>query len=312
MQRAQFFISRNFRALFAELCAEIYQSIATERIQGAVPAVRDKRLQLINDDSASLALNFFEQGLQRWQFTYLSGREVNVPLRDPDDPLAVKERSWLKAWAESGTRHLTYYPYTDWSHPDAAIHWYFNVSDLVRTLKRDYQVVGMMGETHTTIQAHPMWWAIYARTLWDVDTDYQQVIAELCQVFYGPAGKLMTAFYLEMDQAVLHREGPRAASYHPNRRLEFSLDELQRGRQLLQQAARKVDGDAQLLRRVDHARFAHAVLTLTRTEQETTSSSERTVALRRQAFDDANRLRKQHTLMVRQPTSKRLATPISP
>ncbi|MBB74539.1 MAG: hypothetical protein CMJ75_08505 [Planctomycetaceae bacterium] len=245
------------------------------------------------------------------KFTYLSGREVNVPLRDPDDPLAVKERGWLKAWAESGTRHLTYYPYTDWSHPDAAIHWYFNVSDLVRTLKRDYQVVGMMGETHTTIQADPMWWAIYARTLWDIDTDYRQVIAELCPVFYGPAGKLMKAFYLEMDQAVLHREGPRAASYHPNLRLEFSLDELQRGRQLLQQAAQKVADDAQLLKRVDHARFAHAVLTLTRTEQETTAS-ERSAALRRQAFDDANRLRNQHTLMVRQPTSKRLATPVSP
>ena len=217
----------------------------------------------------------------------------------------------MKSWAESGTRHLTYYPYTDWEHPDAAIHWYFNVSDLVRTLKRDYQVVGMMGETHTTIQADPMWWAVYARMLWDVDTDYRQVIADLCPLFYGPAGKLMTAFYLQMDQAVLHREGPRAGSYHPNRRLEFSLDELQRGRQLLQQAVEKVAGNAQLLRRVDHARFAHAALTLARTQQET-NLTDRTVALRRQAFADANRLRNQHTLMVRQATSKRLAVPTSP
>ena len=245
------------------------------------------------------------------KFTYLSGREVNVPLRDPDDALAAKERGWLKSWAASGTRHLTYYPYTDWEHPDAAIHWYFNVSDLVRTLKRDYQVVGMMGETHTTIQADPMWWAIYAQMLWDVDTDYRQVIADLCPVFYGPAGKLMTAFYLQMDQAILHREGPRAESYHPNRRLELSLDELRRGRQLLQQAVEKVAGNAQLLRRVDHARFAHAALTLARTQQDTTLA-DRTIALRRQAFEDANRLRNQQTLMVRQPTSKRLAAPTSP
>ena len=245
------------------------------------------------------------------KFTYLSGREVNVPLRDPDDLLASKERGLLQAWAESGTRHLTYYPYTDWEHPDAGIHWYFNVSDLLRTLQRDYRVVGMMGETHTTIQADPMWWAIYARMLWDVDTDYRQVIAELCPVFYGPAGKPMTAFYMEMDQAILHREEPRASNYHPNHRLEFSLDELQRGRQHLQRAAAMVATDPQLRRRVDQACFAHALLTLARTQQEITPA-DRTLALRRQAFDDANRLRNQYTLMVRQTTSKRLAMPASP
>ena len=46
------------------------------------------------------------------KFTYLSGREVNVSLMDLDDPLARKERSWLNAWLSSGTRHMTYYPYT--------------------------------------------------------------------------------------------------------------------------------------------------------------------------------------------------------
>ena len=240
------------------------------------------------------------------KFTYLSGREVNVPLKDPHDPLAVKERAWLQAWSKSGTRNLTYYPYTDWEHPDAGIHWYFNVSDLLRTLKRDYQVVGMMGETHTTIQADPMWWAIYSRMLWDVDTDYRQVIAELCPLFYGPAGKQMTAFYREMDQAVLHRDGPRSAGYHPNRRDEFSLDELQRGHRLLQQAVGKVDGDARLLRRVDQARFAHAILTLVRLRNDS-HPSVRARAMTQQATRDVAALQAKYTMMVRRQTRLFLA-----
>ena len=241
------------------------------------------------------------------KFTYLSGREVNVSLRDPHDPLAAKERGWLKAWSESGTRHLTYYPYTDWENPDAGIHWYSNVSDLLRTLKRDYRVVGMMGETHTTIEADPMWWAIFSRMLWDVDTDYRTVISELCPLFYGPAGQQMTAFYLKMDQAVQHREGPRPAGYHPNRRSEYSLDELQRGRQLLQEAVEKVAGEERFLRRVDQARFAHAILTLVRIRN-ASQPSDRARAMAQQATDDVMTLQAKHTMMVRRQT-KMFLTP---
>ena len=91
-----------------------------------------------------------------------------------------------------------------------------------------------------------MWWAIYSRMLWDVDTDYHEVIAELCPLFYGPAGKQMAAFYMEMDRAILHREGPRSTGYHPTTRLEFSLEELRRGRRLLQDDVEKVGGAARL------------------------------------------------------------------
>ena len=245
------------------------------------------------------------------KFTYLSGREVNVPLTDPSDRLAAKERAWLKGWSESGTRNLTYYPYTDWEHPDAGIHWYFNVSDLLRTLNRDYRVVGMMGETHTTIQADPMWWAIYSRMLWDVDTDYHEVIAELCPLFYGPAGKQMAAFYMEMDRAILHREGPRSTGYHPNTRLEFSLEELRRGRRILQDAAEKVGGDARLLRRVDYARFSHAILTLVRIRNDS-QPSDRGRAMAQQATKDVAALQAKYTMMVRRQTSLFLDRPGGP
>jgi hypothetical protein len=235
------------------------------------------------------------------KFTYHSGREINVGLMDPHDPLAQKERGWLDAWAKSGTRFLTYYPYTDWEHPDAAIHWYADVSDLLGNLKTRYGCVGTMGETHTTVQADPMWWAIYARTLWDVDTNYRQVIRELCRAYYGAAASELTQFYLTMDAAVLHREGERPANYDPNKRLEFSLDEIQRGRELLGRAAEKVESDPLLLRRVDQARFAHALLTLVRTGSES-NETKRSAEIRRKALNTANELRSKYTMMVRQST----------
>ena len=240
------------------------------------------------------------------KFTYLSGREMNVSLMDPRDPLARKERQWLDAWAHCGTRNLTYYPYTDWEHPDAAIHWYYNTNDLLRHLKQRYGCVGAMGETHTTVQADPMWWGIYARTLWDIRTDYRALIGELCRAFYGPAASHMEAFYLSMDNALLDREGPRPDGYHPNRRFEFSPAEIERGRDHLQRAAGQVASSPRLLQRVDLARFAHAVLTVVRTRN-ATPRTDRAATLARQAFHDAKALRNKYTLLVRQPTYKLLA-----
>jgi hypothetical protein len=113
---------------------------------------------------------------------------------------------------------------------------------------------------------------------------------------------------MEMDQAVLHREGPRPAEYHPNRRDEFSLDELQRGHRLLQQAVGKVDGDVRLLRRVDYARFAHAILTLVRLRNDS-HPSVRARAMAQQATRDVAALQAKYTMMVRRQTRLFLAPP---
>jgi hypothetical protein len=244
------------------------------------------------------------------KFTYLSGREINVSLTDPDDPLARKERSWLNAWSSSGTRRMTYYPYTDWEHPDAAVHWYLNLSDLLRNLKTRYGCVGTMGETHTTVHADPIWWAIYARMLWDVDVDYRDIIREVCSAYYGDAANEMTRFHLAMDAAVIHREGDRPANYHPNKRLEFSLDEIERGRMLLGYAAARAAENPLSLRRVDQARFAHALLTLVRLENEP-NDSPRHNSIARQARGDANALRAKYNIMVKQSTSNALKAPHS-
>jgi hypothetical protein len=241
------------------------------------------------------------------KYVWLSGRAMNVSLMDPVDPLALQDQQWLAGWNAAGTQTLTYYPYTDWEHPDGALYWYFNISDLLYHLHNQYNCVGMMGETHTPVTADPMWWAIYARTLWDVNTDPRQVIPELCQGFYGAASGIMTNFYLSMDDAVRNSDVGGLPGYHPNNRLELGLTQLEEGRLLLEQAANIVVADPVLTRRIALARLAHAVATYIRTLHEPSQTSE-SEAVARQAFDEANALRSTHNFMVRRGTSELLAS----
>ncbi|MBC8355291.1 MAG: hypothetical protein H8E66_25220 [Planctomycetes bacterium] len=111
----------------------------------------------------------------------------------------------------------------------------------------------------------------------------------------------MTHFYLTMDAAVLYREGERPGNYSPNKRLEFSLDEIEHGRELLGHAAAKVATSPVLLRRVDQARFAHALLTLARLESEPNDSPRRD-SIACQAHDDINAIRAKYNIVVKQST----------
>jgi hypothetical protein len=243
------------------------------------------------------------------KYCYHSGRAPSVSLMDPTDALAAKERNWLVGWSKAAPVNLTYYPYTDWETPDAALYWYDNITDLLGNLSREYGCVGMMGETHTTVTADPMWWAIFGRTMWDVDTDPRAVIRELCPAFYGPAADAMTAFYLAMGDAVRDSAVTREThpQYHPNAHIEISLDKLEVGRDLLDRAAARVVDNPLPARRVDLARLAHACTTYVgalNMPRKTATGG----AIARRAFDTANTLRSRHSFLVKIGTARRLKT----
>ena len=60
-----------------------------------------------------------------------------------------------------------------------------------------------------------------------------------------------------MGAAVLHRESDRPANTDPNKRLEFSLDEIEYRRTSPDQSASMLVTNRRLLRCVDQARLAH-------------------------------------------------------
>jgi len=239
------------------------------------------------------------------KYVYLTGRGVNVSLMDPKDPKARLEQRHLKGWRDPGTKHLAYYNYGDWEHPDAALFWYFQISDLIKSLREHYHCRGLLGETATNLQADPIWYAVMAECLWKSNTDYRGVIGDVCVRFYGPSGSVMRDYFLLMDQDILASKASSEPDYHPNARQDRALKTLEKGNELLDLALRKAGTEDVVKQRIDLARMAHAVVTYVRAtnEKEPTSASR---AIARRAFEHANTLRASRGFMVKLATAKQL------
>ena len=231
------------------------------------------------------------------KYCWHSGRGNAVSIMDPENKLAIKEREWLDGWLNAGTRCLTYYNYTDWETRDAALFWFFNISDLLKNLKEHYGCRGLMGEVHTHPMAAPMWWAVTTQTLWDTDTDYNQVIIDTCKKFYGSASDEMTAYHQLMDKTILSSNVDQESYYHPNKRYELTLSSLQQGYDLLDKAAVKVKEQPVLNRRIVYARLAHSILTYMRASNEQ-QKTKAWAKIARKSFDLANKLRSEYNIKV--------------
>jgi len=146
-----------------------------------------------------------------------------------------------------------------------------------------------------------MLYNILARAVWDVDTDYKAVIDDVCTHFYGPAAQEMIAYNLMMSEAINQSTAWQQEGWRPNEQLDIALPTLAAGRELLEQAVAKAAGDSVLIRRLAHARFGHACLTYVHA-QNLKPKTLASAAAARQAFDEANALRRDYQLMVKLPT----------
>ena len=244
------------------------------------------------------------------KYIYLTGRAVNVSLMNPHDSKAHIEQRHLAGWRDAGSRHLAYYNYGDWEHPNAPLFWYFQISDLLQNLHRHYGCRSLMGETHTQVQNDPVWYAVMSQTLWNTETDYRQVIRDFCHSFYGASGPDLMDYYLLMDQAILASEAGKRTNYHPNAHWELSLEQLGRGNVLLDRALAKAGNDERLKQRIDLVRLSHAILTHMRSQNETTATQD-IQAIRQTALERANALRSDRGFVVKLPTARSLK-PVSP
>ena len=162
-----------------------------------------------------------------------------------------------------------------------------------------------MGETHTQVQADPVWYAVMSHTPWNTETDYRQVIRDFCNSFYGAAGPDLTEYYLLMDQAILAGEAGKRMDYHPNARWELSLDQLDRGSALLDPSLTKARNDKQLKQRIDLVRLSHAILTHMRSQNETTANPD-LAAISQTALERANAWRSDRGFMIELSTARSL------
>jgi len=244
------------------------------------------------------------------KYANLSGGRGTGPLGrsllDPDAGIWGEWRKQLEGWKKAGAT-LAFYNYLEWEHPDVTLFWFYNTVDVLKNLNRHYNCRILAGETENNILVSTMLYNVLARTAWDVDTDYRQVIRDLCDKFYGPVANRMYDYNMLMDKGIRESTAWQEEEWRPNKHVDLSFEALEAGRALLEEAAADVRDDPKLTRRLALARFGHAYLTYVRALNEKHKTTQTEVVARR-AFDTANALRSEHHLMTKLPSVQQLKT----
>ena len=238
---------------------------------------------------------------------------------DKDETLKISEAYWdepknvwkewreqLQGWKDAGAT-LAWYNYLEWDHPDVTLFWFYNTTDVLKTLNRQYNCKILLGETENNIMVSTMLYNVLARTVWDVNTDYKEVIRDVCNKFYGPVADEMYNYNMLMDGEILKSTAWKEKGWHPHQHLDISLSALEQGQKMLEDAAAKVEDDNNLAKRVAYARFGHAYLTYVHTLNEKVKTKE-TERIARLAFDRANSLRSKYNIMIKLPSVRQLKT----
>jgi len=244
------------------------------------------------------------------KYANLSGGRGTGPLGrsmlDNEVSIWADWRNQLDGWREAGAT-MALYNYLEWEHPDVTLFWFYNMVDVLKTFNRQYNCKMLLGETENNVLISTMLYNVLAQTTWDVDTDYKQVIRDVCNTFYGPVADDLYDYTMMMEKAIRTSNAWQEKDWRPNEHQDLSLEVLEQGREILEQVAEKVTGDKTLSKRIAYARFGHAYLTYIRALHEKEKTS-RTADIARQAFDFANALRLEHRIMVKLPSADQFKT----
>lgn len=130
--------------------------------------------------------------------------------------------------------------------------YYFNLAcpgfpfSKVHAIRDETQVAHEAGVKGWRVECMPAWATctptlyVAARLMWDVDTDVDALLAEFHEKFFGPAAKPMGEYLQMIDHAFRDTDCHTGASYCMPR--VFTTERRQRGRKLLEEAARKANG----------------------------------------------------------------------
>jgi len=233
---------------------------------------------------------------------------------DETSPMWDTWREHLDGWSGAGAQ-LSHYNYMDWENTDVSLFWFFTLSDVTRVLHRNYNFRQLFGETEPNQRISFMMFQILAETLWDVDTDYKDVIRDVCKHYYGPVAEDMIAYNLMMDRAIIESDAWKdwkpvegylwGEGYRNVKHREIPFEVLEQGREMLESLASRVQNDPLLTVRIARARLGHAVLTYLRAQNALEPTSE-TRDIAREAFDLVHSMRVDHGVLIKRFSAVRL------
>ena len=208
------------------------------------------------------------------------------------DPIAC-----LDGWREAGAKQFGLYDYYYYPHTESTMFSFYHVADYTRTFHQRWGFRHYMGQTESSFLPSMMMFNIHARVLWDTDTQYKDVIPEVCRGFYGPAAETMIEYYLFMDEVVMNAKHPTPMGMEEG---EFDLAIVGKAEALLAKAREQAAGDAAVEARVDMARLGQANITysLAKRVKKGAGLSPPQREAGRAAFDLSDELRRKYDVTV--------------
>ena len=238
-------------------------------LDGSNGSMTDRWLYMVNEVAKRVEKEFPE----KWIVTFAYGETSRPPLKikprknvmvesccydhcrkhklfDETCPENHRLLTRLKGWKKASAA-ISIYAYLEYKHPEIPEPFFDNHEDFYKSLHK-LGIKHIADEINTTPHSSPLLMGLWARLLWDINTNSEEYIDGFCTAAYGKAAEDMKKFWLLQQQAV--RQSPTA---HPTDRdiQRYTPEMVARSHTLLDRAMNRDITDEQQAR-VDRTRMS--------------------------------------------------------
>ena len=177
-------------------------------------------------------------------------------------PRQKRFRDALESWSQFGNPIHLYLYYTSYNH------WLYY--PLTHCFRVDFPHFVKKGVRGVYSQCQPHWGTqglnlyLYARLAWDPSLDVDELVAEFCELAYGPASQTMLRYYKRLEEAAA------SGTYYTSADVvdTFGPKVVDEANQLMAQAEQQVEAaveegaDPNLLKRIQYVARAQRIVSL--------------------------------------------------
>ena len=177
----------------------------------------------------------------------------------------------LDGWQKAGAKHFGLYDYGNYQHPDVPWFWFQHSADTLRTMHDRWGFRHALGETCHTFAQSAVMYNLRAELMWDTRAEWETIVTQVCHDLYGPAAGTVLAYNTFMHGVLLKSDLWRREGWTTHEMLhmrEYSMDDMAKGKALLDKAWAEARDNEALRKRIAYARFGHAFMTFSLVQQQ--------------------------------------------
>jgi len=205
----------------------------------------------------------------------------------------------LDGWQTAGVKRFGLYDYGNYKHSDVPWFSFRHVADTLRTLHDRWGFRHALGETSNSLAQSAVMYSLRAELMWDTSSDHVATIERVCRDLYGPSAETMFAYNTFMHEVLVKSSLWQQKDWFPLAMREYSMNDMERGRAILDKAWSAAGDNGVLQKRLAYARFGHAVMTFTLVQRQDSPNAQAQKAAR-EAHQLANDLARRYSIFVDQ------------